>query len=64
MPLHSGMLKVKAQLCRVRARRHIVRSAERRKEVVQGFLVGDVDRRQSQAPAIPVALEQVVVANG
>ena len=36
-------------------------SAERRQEVVERDLVGEVDRGEPQAPFIAVAVEQVVV---
>lgn len=56
------VLEVEAQLRRHRARRHIVRAAEGRKEVVQRFLVGDVDHGQCQAPTVVIPVEQIVVA--
>ena len=46
------------------ARRHIVGSAEGREEVVQRFLVGQIDDCQARAPFISVAVEDVVVADG
>ena len=54
---------MEAQLRRQRARRHVVRSAEGGKEVIERHLVGHVDGRKPQAPLVTVAVEQVVVAH-
>src|ERR1035437_10175427 len=45
-------------------RGHIVSSAEGGEEVIQGFLVGQIDHRQASAPFISIAVEDVVVADG
>ena len=46
------------------ARRHVVRSAESGKEVVERLLVGQVDHGQAGAPLVLVAVEEIVVADG
>src|SRR5262249_42842731 len=56
-------LEVETQLHRLAPWRHEVRSAERRQEVVERFLVRQVDHRESQAPLVAIAAEQVVVAD-
>src|SRR5277367_4185351 len=56
-------LEVEAELHGFRPRRHVVRAAERREEVIQRGLVGDVDGRKAQAPLVPIAMEQIVVAH-
>jgi hypothetical protein len=38
-------------------------SAERGEEIVKSHLVGQVDGRESQAPLVTVATEEVVVSN-
>jgi len=47
---------VEAQLRGIRSRRYVVRTAERRQEIVNGHFVGQVDDGEPQAPfeAIPV----------
>ena len=45
------------------ARRNIVRSAEGRKEVVERLFVGQVDHRQTRAPLVLVAVEDIVVSD-
>lgn len=57
------MLEVEADLPGKRAGRHVVRAAERGKEVVQRVLVRQIDHREADAPFVPVAVEQVVVAH-
>src|ERR1039458_2334178 len=57
-------LKVEPNLSRQRARRHIVRPAEGRKEVVQRRFVGHVDGGECKTPFVTIAFEQVVVARG
>jgi hypothetical protein len=59
----ENRLEMKANLSCQRPRRHVVRAAKRRQKVVQGILVRQVDRRQLQTPLVPVALEEVVVAD-
>lgn len=58
------LLKVEAEVYCFGARAYEMRTAERRKEVVQGFLVGQVDDREAQAPLVTIAVEEVVVADG
>src|SRR5215470_18193458 len=55
-------LEVEAEFKRVGARRNEVCATERGEEVVQRFLIRQVDHREACAPAVTVALEQVVVA--
>jgi len=55
---------VEPNLRRQRARRHIVRPAEGRKEVIQRRLVSHVDGGKRKTPFVMIALEQVVVAHG
>ena len=56
-------LEVKPNLRCQRTRCHVVGAAERRQEVVQSIFVGQVDRRHLQTPLVPVAFEEVVVAD-
>jgi len=58
------LLKVEAELDALCSRRHVVRAAERGEEVVQRGLVGQVDHREAQTPLVPVAVEQIVFADG
>ncbi len=53
-------LEVEADFSGERARRHIVGSAERREEVVEGVLIGDIDRGEPEAPFALFAVEEVV----
>jgi len=53
---------MKSNFRRQRPRRHVVRSAERRKKVVQRVLVRDVDRGQLQADLVLVSVKYIVVA--
>src|SRR5216683_6745424 len=55
-------LEVKAYLCRQSTRCDIVRTTERRKEVVQRVFVGDVYGCQAEAPFTFVAVEEIVLA--
>ena len=50
-------LEVEAKFRRHRARRNEVGSAKSGEEIVEGDLVGYVDRRQAQAPFVPVLAE-------
>ena len=59
----SVWLEVETDFGAQRSRGHIVRPAERRKEVVNRFLVGHVDGLQAQAPFVTVAAKQIVVAD-
>ena len=45
-------------------RRHIVRAAERGKEVVERVLVGDVDCSELETHLVLIAAEDVVVPDG
>ena len=58
----SDALEVEPNLRRHRPWRHIVRSAERRQEVVQRVFVRDVHRRQPQTPLVAIAAQQVVLS--
>ena len=51
------------KLSRQRARRHIVRPAEGREEVIQRRFVGDVDGGKRKTPFVMIAFEQVVVSH-
>src|SRR5438270_14035587 len=57
-------LEVKPHLRRVAARRHVVRAAEGREKVVQRGPVGQIYRRELQAPFVAVASEKIVVPDG
>src|SRR5262249_14350909 len=63
-PWRRLQLEVEAHLCRVRPPRHIVGSAKGRKEVVRCPFIADVDRGQPEAPAVAIAVEQIVLAQG
>src|SRR5277367_5458489 len=52
---------MEANLCRQRTRCYVMRAAERGEEVVDGVLVGDVDRREPGAPLVAITAEEVVV---
>src|SRR5205085_11359866 len=54
---------MKAEFRRVTARRHKVRSAERRQEVIERGLIRQVDDREAQAPLVVVAMEEVVISH-
>ena len=41
-----------------------MRAAERREEVVERVLVGDVDGGQAEAPLVSFAVEEIVFTNG
>ena len=58
------LLEVEAEFSGQRARRDVMRAAERGQEIVEGFLVGYVDYREAQTPLVAVAVEKVVVSNG
>ena len=58
------ILEVKAELDSLGSRCHIVRAAERGEEVVQRILIGQVDHSEPQTPLVPVAVEQIVFADG
>src|SRR6266566_915865 len=56
-------LEMKAEFRRVAARRHKVRSTERRQEVIERGLIRQVDDREAQAPLVVVAMEEVVISH-
>src|SRR5579862_4941921 len=56
-------LEMEAEFGGVRTRRHKMRAAERGQEVVQCFLIGQIDDREPGTPAKAVAMEEIVVAN-
>src|ERR1700689_526910 len=56
-------LKMKSYRRRDRSRRNVMRSAERREEIVQSPLVRQIDKGKTGAPFVLVALEDVVVSN-
>src|SRR5277367_5259773 len=58
---YDPSLEVEANLCRQRTRCYVMRAAERGEEVVDGVLVGDVDRREPSAPLVAITAEEVVV---
>ncbi len=60
----QAALEVKADLRRQRPRRDVMRAAERREKVVQRVLVAEVDRGETSAPLVAIAVEQIVVADG
>ena len=43
------------------SRRHVVRAAKGGQEVVERFLVCQIDDREARAPFVPIAVKQVVV---
>jgi hypothetical protein len=57
-------LEAQDDLRRESPRRDVVCAAERGKEVIQRVFIGDVDTGQLQAPAVCVAFEEVVIADG
>jgi hypothetical protein len=57
-------LEVESQLTRKRPRRHVMRAAERGQEVVQRYLVGQVDDREACAPPVFVIMKEVVISDG
>jgi len=62
-PVCRQALEVEAQLHGFGPRGHVVRPAERGKEVVQRNFIRQVDDREAQAPFVPVAVEEVVIAH-
>src|SRR5579864_624256 len=60
----NALLKVERHFGRKRARRHVMRAAKRRKEVVERVLVGDVNGRQLQAYLVVISLENIVMPDG
>src|SRR6267378_4593049 len=58
---HANELKVAPHLGGIRARRHKMRAAERRQEVIKRNLVRQVDHCEAQAPLVAIRVEQIVV---
>jgi hypothetical protein len=56
-------LEVEAEFDRFCSWRHVVRAAEGGKVIVQSGLVGQIDDRETQAPTVAIATEQIVLAN-
>jgi hypothetical protein len=65
LPSSTGerLLEVEPELSRQRARRHIVRPAEGREEVIERQFVGDVDGGKRETPFVTFAFKLVVVAH-
>ena len=61
--LTQHRLEVEAQLSGEGPRCDVVRAAERGQEVVEGDLVGDVDRRELEAHLVLVAAKDVVMSH-
>src|ERR1019366_7487032 len=57
-------LEVEPQLGGQRSRRHIMRSAERGKKVVERVLVRQVDDGQLRTPLVLVAVKEIVMPQG
>ena len=55
---------MEADLPRDSTRRDVVRPAERGKEVVENVVVRKVDDRETGAPLVTVAVEEIVVSQG
>ena len=58
----TSRLEVKSQFRCQRTRRHVVRAAESRKEVIERVFVGDIDRGNLQADFVLVTAEKVVLS--
>src|SRR5580658_6010345 len=63
-PSCQPALEVEPDLSANAPRRHEVRPAERRKEVIQRLFIRDVDDRESSAHLVLVSVEKIVVADG
>ena len=63
LPFRASPLEVETDFSRDRPRRDVVRAAERREEVVEGVVVGQVDHGHAGAPFVAVAAEEVVVSD-
>ena len=59
-PVRVCPLEVQRNLRCPRARSNIVRTAERRQEVIQGILVGDVDGSQVEVDLVVLLVKDVV----
>jgi len=55
--VEESSLEMEPKLCGHRARRYILRAAERREEVVQGIVVRNVDGCALQTPLVTIPLE-------
>ena len=56
-------LEVEANLRAQRSWRHVVRAAESGEEIVNRFLVANIDGGQAETPLVTVAAEKIVVAD-
>jgi len=61
---HESRLEVEADLARERARRDVVRPAERGQEVVERLFIRHIDHGEPRTPFEPVSMEDIVVAHG
>jgi hypothetical protein len=57
-------LEMKSDLGGDGTRTDVMRAAERRQEVIERVIVGQVNQRQLRAPAVTVAFKQVVLTQG
>src|SRR3989442_7270531 len=57
----ANELEVESHLGGIRARRHKMRAAERRQEVIKRNFVRQVDHCEAQAPLVAISVEQIVV---
>ena len=57
-------LEVETNLTGEGSRRYVVRAAERRQKVIQRYFVRQIYDRQPRTPLEPIAMEDVIVANG
>jgi len=64
LPFRCSSLEVKADLAGNGTRRYVVRAAKRREKVVQRIFISEVDDRQTSAPLMTIAVEQIIVTNG
>ena len=61
--LLAGGLEMEAYGARECPRRQVVRPAERRKKIVEGVLVCQIDHFQTRTPLIAVVVKEVVIAD-
>ena len=59
---YTPRLEVEPELHRQGPRRHVVRPAKGRQEVVQRIVVRQVDGRELKAPLVSVSHQEVVIA--
>src|ERR1019366_1366839 len=57
-------LEVEAELGSQRPGSDVVRAAEGGEEVIECDLVGQIDRRQTKAPFVAIAAEEIIVSDG